>query len=247
MCTGLEVAGISAALSAAGSASQGYAQSQALSKQNDIAAAGIIKQGELQKQAENDVSQVTNKTVAQSNADTAAQTAKQLAAYHAALQQSSGISNSASQDVPGASKAYKAAQTQASGSAANYVNALADSAATTEGTQLERVNEGQQIAGTAGQLGLLNQQSNEQSYLTKLQINATKANPWLVGFGQLAQGLGAVGGGLAGSMAGDAASVAARSAAAVGIGGSIASDATGATKNGYLQMPNSGGGATPFS
>jgi hypothetical protein len=138
--------------------------------------------------------------MAQSNAAAQAKGAQQLAAIQKALQSSAAVqnSNAASPDVPGASKAYKQEQAQASGSAQNYVNAIANSAATTQGTQLERVGEGEDIANTATQLGGLQQQSNEQNYVTKLQVEATQENPWLKSLGMLLSGAGAVGGALAG-------------------------------------------------
>lgn len=177
------------ALSAAGAATSAYATSQQQNKQNDIAAAGILKQGQLQKQAENDVGQTVN-TLNASNASTQAKTAQQLNAYRSALLQAQPLSAAASPGVPGASKAFGAAQTASSSSAADYVNKIATSAATTQGTQLERVNEGQSMADTATKLGVLGQQSGEQSYLTKLQVSATQANPWVKGLGMLMQGAG---------------------------------------------------------
>lgn len=201
MCTGLEVGALAAAV--AGTAAQGYAQSDALKKQNDVAAAGIIKQGALQKQGEADVGTTVNK-VAQSTAATQAATAKQLSAYRAALQAGSATSGSASPNIATASKAYKDTQAKDSGNANDYVQGLAQSAATTEGTQLERVQEGQQLGDTAGKLGILSNQSAQQNYLTKLQIQGTKANPWIMGLGSLLQGAGAGMGGAAGMAAGAA-------------------------------------------
>ena len=187
MCTGVEVAAMAA--SVAGAATSAIATGQQQNRQNDIAAAGILKQGQLQKQAENDVGQTVN-TLNASNASTQAKTAQQLNAYRSALLQAQPLSAAASPGVPGASKAYGAAQAASSGSASDYVNKIATSAATTQGTQLERVNEGQSMADTATKLGVLGQQSGEQSYLTKLQVSSTQANPWVKGLGMLLQGAG---------------------------------------------------------
>ena len=187
MCTGVEIAAMAA--SAAGAATSAIATGQQQNRQNDIAAAGIIKQGQLQKQAENDVGQTVN-TLNASNASTQAKTAQQLNAYRSALLQAQPLSAAASPGVPGASKAYGAAQAASSGSASDYVNKIATSAATTQGTQLERINEGQSMADTATKLGVLGQQSGEQSYLTKLQVSSTQANPWVKGLGMLLQGAG---------------------------------------------------------
>jgi len=210
--------------SGVGTGLSSYAQAAALKQQDNIAAQGIIKQGQIENQANSVVKSTTN-SLADSNAATQAASAKQLAAYQAALQQGSGIAASASPDVPGASKAYKAEQTQASGSAKNYVDAIANAAATTEGTQLERVGEGEQMGQAATTLGTLQNQSNEQNYLTKLQVQSTQANPWLEGLGTLLQAGGTAataGAGLGGSTAG---SVTAADVGGTAGGGTIAADA----------------------
>lgn len=203
MCYGTESLYIGAALAAAGAATSSYANSQQLKKQDQIAAQGIIKQGQFQKQGEADVGQTIGK-VAQSNAKTQASANDQLAQYRAALQQGSGINQSASPGVPGASKAYKGEQGVAGASAKNYTDAIAGSAATTQGTQLERVGENEDMADTAGKLGQLQGQAQNANYLTKLQVQSTKANPWLSGLGSLmsAAGTGWAGAGItAGSSA----------------------------------------------
>jgi hypothetical protein len=171
----------------AGNGVQAYAQHQQLTKQDAILADGIVKQGMLQKQGEGDVQKATT-TMSQSNANAAAKSAQQLQAFQKALQQGSAISSSASPDVPGASKAYKATQGTAGTSANDYVNAIANSAATTQGTQLERVGEGQTMADTASQLGVLSGQSNEQNYVTQLKTRAVQQNPWLNALGQVLKG-----------------------------------------------------------
>lgn len=221
---GSEALYIGAAMAAAGAATTSYANSQQLKKQDQIAAAGIIKQGEFQRKGEADVSSTIGQ-VAKSNALTQSKANDQLAQYRAALQQGSGTSNSASPNVPGAGKAYKSAQATAGASANDYVGKLATSAATTQGTQLERVNEGEQMGDTATKLGLLNNQAQNQNYLTKLQIQQTQANPWLKGLGTLLSVAGTAVGG-AGALSG-AASGAETAAEAAGAAGSIGSGAAG--------------------
>jgi hypothetical protein len=211
--------------SGTGTALNAYAQNQALKQQDNIAAQGIIKQAQLQKTGSNDVAALTNQ-VAQSNAKTQAASSAQLKAYQDALQQGAGISSSASPNVPGASKAYKAEQGVAGNTASNYVNAIANSAATTEGTQLERVNEGEQMGATATNLGQLQGQSNEQNYLTKLGIQSTQANPWLEGLGTLLQAGGAAYGATAG-LGGVAGSAESAAEAAPGAVVGLPSDAAG--------------------
>lgn len=178
MCYGTESLYIGAALAAASATTSAVANNQSNKQKDQVAAEGIIKQGQINRQAVSNVDQAT-KTVAQSNADAQQKQASTLQNFRQSLQQSNGISGGAEPGVPGASKAYKAAQTQATGSAGNYVGNIAQSAATTEGTQLERVDEGNKIADTAGKLGLLSGQSNEQNYLTQLKERAIQPNPWL--------------------------------------------------------------------
>jgi len=196
--------GIPMMLGGAGTVASGVATADQLKQQNDIAAAGIIQQGMLQKRGESDVGNLVSSKIAQSTATAQQKTAQQLAAYRSALTQSSAIDSSASPNVPGASKAYKAEQGTASTTANTYVNALANSAAVTQGTQLERVGEGEDIASTAGQLGLLSTQSNEQNYVTQLQMKATQANPWLNSLGMLLKGAGAAYGAVGGLASGAA-------------------------------------------
>lgn len=189
MCYGAETVWISAALAAAGAATSSYAQSQQLKKQDQIAAQGIIKQGQLQKQGEADVGQTIGR-VAQSNAKSQAAANDQLTQYRAALQQGSGASGAANPTVPGSSKAFKGAQATAGASAQDYVGKIAQSAATTQGTQLERVGENEDMANTAGKIGMLNGQAQNENYLTKLRVQSTQQNPWLQGLGALMSAAG---------------------------------------------------------
>lgn len=240
MCTGLEIGALAAA--AAGTATEGYAQNQTLKKQDQIAAQGIVQQGATNKQAESDVAANVNK-VAQSNASTAAAQAKQLAAYRSALQQGQGISQSSNPNLPGGSKAYKDATATAGSSAQDYVQNIAKSAATTQGTQLERVQEGQDMGDTASKLGVLSGQSQEQNYLTKLQIASQHNNPWLMGLGEGLQGLGA-GMGAAAGVAGGAADAGAN--ASLTASGAAAPAAAGFTDaNGFMSTVGGAMQATP--
>lgn len=192
MCTGLEGAAIAAAISAAGAGVNAYSQNQTLRSQDQAAAAGIRNQEQLQRQGEATVNQNVQKmSAAQSQANVDAASAKQLAAYRAALSAGSTAPGASPTPVAGASGAYKARAAQAGGNASDFVNALAASGAKTEGTQLERVQEGQGMADTASKLGLLNTQSQGQDYLTQLKIRAQQANPWLTSAGILLGGTGA--------------------------------------------------------
>jgi hypothetical protein len=199
MCYGAEAVYIGAALAAAGAATSSYANSQQLKKQDQIAAQGIVQQGALKKQGQQDVGQ-NIQSVAQSNQASQAKSAQQLSSFRSALQEDAPQNASADPSVPGASKAFAQEQAKSGASASNYVDAIAKSAATTQGTQLERVDEGNAMGATAGKLGVLSGESSEQSYLTKLQIQSTQANPWISGLGKVLSGAGAVVGAGAGAV-----------------------------------------------
>ena len=194
------------AVGAAGSAVGGLAQKGLLNQQNQSALQGINAQGVLQRQGNADVTGLTN-TIANSNQNTQNAIQGQLGSYNAALAKMSPQTQAAQPSVAGASGAFEADRARAGGSAQDYVNAIKNSAATTQGTQLERVGEGQQMAGTASNLGLLNTQSQQQNYLTQLQIRAAQANPWLTALSSVMKGAGAAMGGGAGSMIGVGADV----------------------------------------
>lgn len=237
MCYGAETAWISAALAAAGAATSGYAQSQQLKKQDEVAAQGIIKQGQIGQQAQADVGK-NIKSASQSNADASAKQAQQLSQFRSALQQGQNVSNSAAPSVPGASKAFTAAQGRAGTSANDYVQALANSAATTQGTQLERVGENEQLGDTASKLGLLSSQSQQEQALTKLKVQSTQANPWLKSLGLLLSAAGAAGGLSSAAGAGSGAA-----SAATGAAGTAGTTAAGFT-NGAGFLTDAGAGAS---
>lgn len=221
--------GIPMMLAGAGNMASGIAKQQQLNKQDQIAAEGIIKQGDLTRQGEGDVNAVTQKLTG-SNQLAADKSAQQLNAYRQAIQQASTVSNSASPNVPGASKAFKAAQASSGASAKDYVNAIASSAATTQGTQLERIDEGNTMAGAASQLGVLQGKSSEQNYVTQLKIRATQQNPWLNAFSQVMNGAAiatSLGGGAGAAFSGTGAT-----AGSIGAGTAASDAATGAGSTG---------------
>lgn len=240
MCDPLTIAALAA--TAAGTATKAYATHQELKKQDSIAAEGIMKQGELNKQGINDVAATTGQ-LAKSNAATQDKSNQQLAAYRSALQQGLPGAAKASPDVPGASKAFKAAQAAAGSSAQDYLGGIAQDAATTQGTALERVDENQKLADTSGKLGLLQGQSNEQAYVTKLKAQSVTANPWLMGLGTLLQGAGA-------GMGMSAGAAAAGGGATAVDGGTIAPSLAGidvaAPTSGWLTASQLGNGGSAF-
>lgn len=233
MCYGTESLYIGAALAAAGAATSGYAQSQQLKKQDSIAAAGIVKQGQINNQAENDVKQNVV-SASQSNAKTQAASAAQLASYQKALEAGNAQTGAADPNVPGASKAFGAEQAKSKASASDYVDAIANSAATTNGTQLERVGENQEMGQTAQNLNDLGRQSQEQSYVTKLQVAATKANPWISGLGTALSAAGSVSGGWGAGIAAAGKGVNTLAGANVNSGSGVTTPSGYINQGGYL-------------
>lgn len=172
-----------------------YAQQQALNKQDKITAANILEQGNLNKQAEGDVSSTVKKIAA---SDPAAAKAKMLGAENQALELGAQTSGSAQPNVPGASKAYKAAVGGANASAGDYINNLKQGIAGTNAPTMQRIGESQDIASTASNLGLLGQQSSRENYASQVAEQGVRQNPWLQDLGMTMQAAGTIMGGYQG-------------------------------------------------
>jgi len=178
--------GISAGLAAAGAGTEAYANHQALTKQDNAAAAGIMAQARLKQQAQADISPtIKNAQNNQSNV-LANQTALD-SQYAAALNRAAPVQGT-NGALPGASKAYAAdvAKAQANNKTfgTNYANLTAAAGApilTNQQTQ-------EQLGEAATKLSGLNTQSQNQNQLTQLQVQSIAANPWLLGVGSLLGG-----------------------------------------------------------
>lgn len=184
--SGLYTAIGATALSAAGTGVNAYAQNQNMRKQDSQAAQSIVKQGQINSQAENAVSKL-NQNVARSNPDDA--TKQQTAAYLAAAQNAARNAPT-TPSVPGGSKRFSQAQAGANADVSNYARTTAGNQAAIVAPQLQRIGEGNQIADTASQLGRLNDTSAAEQGILKTQLAGDQANPWLSSFGQLLQGAG---------------------------------------------------------
>lgn len=184
--SGLYTAIGAAALSAAGTGVNSYTQNQNMRKQDSQAADSIVKQGQINSQAENAVSKL-NASVAKSNPNDA--TKQQTAAYLAAAQ---GAAKNAptTPSVPGGSKRYAQAQAGAAADVSDYARTTAANQGAVVAPQLQRIGEGNQIADTASQLGRFADTSSSEQGILKTQLAGDQANPWLSSFGQLLQGAG---------------------------------------------------------
>jgi hypothetical protein len=176
-----------AVASLVGTGASAYANNQNLRKQDNQAAASIIKEGALNSQAGADVAK-TNAAIAKSNPDNTQK--QQNAAYLAALQQAQPTQAGVNPGVKGASKRYNQATANSQQDVNDYARSTASNLASTAAPQLQRINEGNVIANTASKLGLLNDTANAQGGLLKTQLAGDQADPWLSSIGTLLQGAG---------------------------------------------------------
>lgn len=179
-----------ALLSAAGEATNSYAQNQNLKQQQNQTIAQINEQKDLQQQAEARVKN-TVQTVKQANPNAAQD--QQLEAYKKALtQQAQNVTSPTGMgaSVPGGSKRYAQAEQAAQSNVNNYANTQATNAAATAGAQLQRLGEGQSIASTASDLGMLQDTSQNQQGILKTQLAGDQADPWLTALSGALQGAG---------------------------------------------------------
>lgn len=184
------VAGAGALLSAAGAATNAYANNQALKRQDNVAAAGIRQQGLLRDQANQVVQKTVQNTATDEQANLQANKTKQQNAYLAALQRAAPTQSTATPAVAGASKAYADAAAGATKDNATFGRTLADQMSTTDAPILTQQSAGLQLGDAATQLGMINDTSNHQANLAKLQEQAITANPWLEAAGGIASGVG---------------------------------------------------------
>jgi len=183
--SGLALA-ISAGLAAAGAGTEAYANHQALTKQDQAAAAGIMAQQRLKQQAQADL-QPAIQTAKNNDQNIAANRTALNSQYAAALQRAAPVQNT-NGALPGASKTYAADVAKAVGNnqvfGKNYANlTAAGGAPILTGQQTQ-----EQLGDVATKLGGLNTQSQNANQLTQMQVQAITANPWLLGVGALLGG-----------------------------------------------------------
>jgi len=153
-----------AALTLAGTGATAYANNQNLRKQDSQTASSIIKQGALNSQATSDVNKV-NAAIARSSPQDAQKA--QNAAYLKALQEAQPTQSGVNPGVKGASKRYGDASAASQQDVGNYARATASNLAATAAPQIQRIGEGNAIANTASNLGLLNDSSGAQAGLLR--------------------------------------------------------------------------------
>ena len=180
---------IGAGVAAAGAGVDAYAQHQALNKQDQAAAAGIMRQNLLRNQAQADVAQ--NIKQAQQNPQNIAKNqAAEQATYASALQKAAPVQGAALTSQPGASAKYADAVMKARGDVADYGTGLAQRTAAIDAPQITNLQTQLGLGDTATKLGALSDTSGNLNNLTEMQVKAITANPWLLAAGKTLQGAG---------------------------------------------------------
>lgn len=187
----LELAGVAAATTAAGAGVNAYSQNQALRKQDDIAAQGIRNQSALQAQAQTGVQKTIQKVGTNNAATEASNKAAQQAQYLDALRRAAPVQDSSLSTTPGAGSRYAKDVVDAQAANQKFGANQADLMARTDAPQLTQLQNQETIGDEATKLGLINDTSNNQNNLTKLQVGAVQPNPWLAATGALLKGAGA--------------------------------------------------------
>lgn len=181
------VGGGTAALGAGVSA---YAQNQAMRRQDSAAANGIRQQQQDQSQADQVVKNTVQNTATNEQENLQANKQKQQNAYLSALQRAAPTQTNATPVVSGASKAYADAAASATKDNAQFGRTLADQMSTTDAPLLTAQNTALSLGDASTKLGIINDTSNRQANVAKLQEQAITANPWLQAAGQFISGAG---------------------------------------------------------
>lgn len=196
MCTGLELL-VPALVSAAGTGLSAFAADRARKKQDREAAAGIMRQAEFQKQAGERVNENIQKLRGSNpEGETRAAEGDFMAALKA--QQKPGMPMDALQPFAGGSQRYAEDVSTAKQAGETDVAALVKNLAAIDAPTFQRLREGQTTADTASKLGLIDQASQGQDFLTKLRTSSITANPWLTALGTGMQAYGSAKAGAAG-------------------------------------------------
>lgn len=207
-----ELALAAGAATAAGAGVNAYSANQQMRKQDSIAAQGIRNQSNLQAQAQAGVQKTIQKVGTDNAANEQANQQKQQAQYIDALRRAAPVQGAAQTDAPGASSRYAKGVVDAKAANNTFGGTQANLMSRTDAPQLTQIQDQQSIGDEASRLGLLNDTSNADNNLTKLQVQGVQQNPWLTAAGAVLQGVGSgastYAGGMAGSKVGSAGKIA---------------------------------------
>lgn len=183
-------------MSAAGTAVQKGQERKVRNDQDRIAAEGILRQAQLNREADARVAQTTQK-IASSNADT--EVSSNRAKYADALRKNMMTRQSAVPTAGNVSSRYSEDAADASGAIESDAAKLSDLTAAIEAPAAQRTREGVEMNNANVDLSLLKSRAASQDYLTRLRMAMQRPNDALMAGGQLLSGAGgaiAAGGGL---------------------------------------------------
>jgi hypothetical protein len=180
-------------VSAVGTGAQAIDQGSALRKRDQEVSAGIARQSALQREAGSRVNK-TIQDVTKSNPDEARQAAQKD--FMTALQKAKLTQGGAGLVTPAGAVSGRFATDVGSARTAAGTEAtdLAGNLATIDAPTFQRLKEGQDVASTASDLGLIAGRSQGEDFLAQLRASQQRPNPWIQGAGQ---GLTAFGSALA--------------------------------------------------
>ena len=184
MCTGAEAGLILAAAGAATNTANNYAAAR---KQDRIAAQGIRRQSDLQREASRRAGQHLEEF---SGSTPAGEQSQSLEGFMNALRQSR---QSTEGDLPAVGAANpRFAEDVSAGRqrVGEQASERAGRLSRIDAPMYQRQREGSQFLRTSADVGELGRQSSAQDFLTRLRVSAAQPNPWVGAAGSLMQGIG---------------------------------------------------------
>lgn len=179
---------IAAAATAAGAGVDYYNASETNKKQQDAEAQVYNDQQAKQKQASGIVQNQVN-TIAKSTPQAESNAATQ--GFINTLRQNAATTNATTPAIGGAANKKYSTDVAANTSAANdYSTGLASDIAGVVAPQRQRMDEGQAFQNTATQVGGVQQQAQQQSFVDQLRAKSITQNPWLGLAGKVLGGVG---------------------------------------------------------
>lgn len=152
-----------------------YQQDRVARQQDQIAARNIQQQARAEQTASAKINEMLQQ-VAQSNPEDARR--QRMDEYLQTLQQ--GAQAGAINDGPGGfSEAYRQGVAQAEGQLGEYGNNRAGLMARLDAPVIQRMNEGVLFDNTRNDLREIGRAANQDDFLARLQIQSTRANPWV--------------------------------------------------------------------
>lgn len=194
---GTEAVWVPLVMTAVAGASTAYNADRTAKKQDDAAAAGIMKQGAHQREADARVD-----SELQSLQGSTAEGERKAAndQYMTQLQRTRAQAEGATPGVAGASDRYGADVVNANAAAEASGAKVADLMARIAAPGMQRQREGQQFGRLGSDIGQIGRASAGDDFLTQLRVRGIRQNPWVnagaSALGGAASGMASSGGGL---------------------------------------------------